>query len=326
MTISSAVRVAGPYTGNGTTTSFPFAFKVFTTADVQVIRTDLSSIESTLVLGTDYTVTLNSNQNVSPGGTVVMLTAPASGFLLTLTSQVTNLQSTDLTNEGGFYPSVITNALDKLTILVQQLSVQVGLAVKVNISSGISPSVMASYIVALYNNLANIITNATNISSINTNATNITAIQGASANASSAAASSSSASTSATNANNSAVAAAASAASLNSSLIVFKDSATGSAAIPTGTTAQRSVAGLVAGWFRFNTTLGKFEGYNGSAWGSVGGGATGGGSDAIFQENGTVVTTNYTLSTSKNAVVVGPLTINAGVIVTIPAGQRLVIL
>lgn len=108
--------------------------------------------------------------------------------------------------------------------------------------------------------------------------------------------------------------------------LISRDSATGAAAMPAGTTAQRSVTGLVAGWFRFNTDLGKFEGYNGSTWGSVGGGATGGGSDTVFQENSRVVTTSYTLSSGKSAVVVGPLTVNAGVAVTVPAGQRLVVL
>jgi len=39
-----------------------------------------------------------------------------------------------------------------------------------------------------------------------------------------------------------------------------------------------------------------------------------------------VVTTNYTLSTNKSAMCVGPLTINTGVTVTIPSGERLVIL
>ena len=58
----------------------------------------------------------------------------------------------------------------------------------------------------------------------------------------------------------------------------------------------------------------------------IGGGATGGGSDEVFVENGVTVTTNYTLSTNKNAESVGPITINSGVVVTIPSGQRWVIL
>ena len=55
-------------------------------------------------------------------------------------------------------------------------------------------------------------------------------------------------------------------------------------------------------------------------------GATGGGDDQVFVENERVVTTNYTLSTNKSAMCVGPLTINTGVTVTIPSGERLVIL
>lgn len=101
-------------------------------------------------------------------------------------------------------------------------------------------------------------------------------------------------------------------------------SATGSTPVAVGTTAQRD-GSPAAGYFRFNSTLGKFEGYSGTAWGSVGGGATGGGSDEIFIENGQTVTTNYTLTTGKNAISAGPITVNSGVVVTVPSGQNWVI-
>lgn len=51
---------------------------------------------------------------------------------------------------------------------------------------------------------------------------------------------------------------------------VAKDSDTGSATLPIGTTAQRSAA-PVAGALRFNSTLMQFEGYNGTKWDTVGG-------------------------------------------------------
>jgi len=57
-----------------------------------------------------------------------------------------------------------------------------------------------------------------------------------------------------------------------------------------------------------------------------GGGAVGGGTDTIFYENKTVMTTSYTLSTGKNALMAGPLTINTGVVLTVPSGQRLVVI
>lgn len=58
----------------------------------------------------------------------------------------------------------------------------------------------------------------------------------------------------------------------------------------------------------------------------TGGGATGGGTDKVFNENSRTVTTSYSITAGKSAVCVGPLTINTGVTVTIPSGERLVIL
>ena len=100
---------------------------------------------------------------------------------------------------------------------------------------------------------------------------------------------------------------------------------TGTSAItlPKGTTAQRGTS--ADGKFRFNTTLNQFEGYSNSAWGAVGGGATGGGADQVFIENDQTVTTNYTISTNKNAVSAGTVTINSGISVTVPTGARWVV-
>ena len=100
---------------------------------------------------------------------------------------------------------------------------------------------------------------------------------------------------------------------------------TGFMLIPKGTTAERPVS-PVNGEIRYNTTTNQFEGYQGGEWGQLGGGATGGGSDEVFVENGVTVTTNYTLSTGKNAESVGPITVNSGITVTIPSTQRWVIL
>ena len=58
----------------------------------------------------------------------------------------------------------------------------------------------------------------------------------------------------------------------------------------------------------------------------IGGGATGAAGDQVFNENERVVTTDYTLSTNKSAMSVGPVTINTGVTVTIPSGESWVVL
>ena len=62
-----------------------------------------------------------------------------------------------------------------------------------------------------------------------------------------------------------------------------------------------------------------------SASGS-GGGPTGSGGDEVFFETEQVVTANYTLSSGKSAMSVGPVTLNPGVVVTIPASRRWVVL
>jgi hypothetical protein len=99
---------------------------------------------------------------------------------------------------------------------------------------------------------------------------------------------------------------------------------TGAAILNVGTTGERPAV-PEEGMVRYNSTTDKFEGYNG-AWGALGGGATGGGSDSIFIENGQTVTTNYTMPAATNAMSTGPITINDSITVTIPDGGRWVVL
>ena len=101
-------------------------------------------------------------------------------------------------------------------------------------------------------------------------------------------------------------------------------SSTSAVQIPVGTTAQRP-ASPSAGDLRFNTTTTSAEIYDGSSFVGVGGGAQGGGSDACFFENDLTVTTSYTISANSGAHAVGPLVINSGVTVTVPATSHLVI-
>ena len=99
---------------------------------------------------------------------------------------------------------------------------------------------------------------------------------------------------------------------------------TGSVKLPVGTTAQRPAG--VAGKVRFNTNTARFEGYDGTEWGQLGGGATGGGSDAVFIENDQTVTTSYSIPVGKNALSTGPIVVDSGATVTIPSGSRWIVL
>ena len=89
--------------------------------------------------------------------------------------------------------------------------------------------------------------------------------------------------------------------------------------LPVGTTAQRS-GSAANGDIRYNSTTSSFEGYAGGAWGAIGGG-----SDAVFYENNLTVTTSYSITANSGAHAVGPLVINSGVTVTVPATSHLVI-
>ncbi len=96
---------------------------------------------------------------------------------------------------------------------------------------------------------------------------------------------------------------------------------TGSAIIPSGTTAERD-GSPANGYFRYNTSVNSFEGYVNGAWGGVGGAQAGG----VIFENSLTISSNYTLTSNKNGFSVGPITINNGVSVTVPNGQRWVVL
>lgn len=109
---------------------------------------------------------------------------------------------------------------------------------------------------------------------------------------------------------------------LNGDTLVKKNGSTGAAAMPVGTTAQRPSG--VVGHFRYNSDIKSWEGYNGTMWGSVGGGAKGGGSDQIFFENDLTMNNDYTTTAGKGAHCVGPLKVNATL--TVGDGGVLVIL
>lgn len=63
------------------------------------------------------------------------------------------------------------------------------------------------------------------------------------------------------------------------------------------------------GMIRYNSTLGQFEGYGASGWGTIGGGGgSGGGTNVIMYENDQTITTSYTITTGRNAMSTGTLT------------------
>ena len=197
MTISSNSRKAGPFIGNGTAATFPYTFKVFQASDLEVVKlTVATNVETVLTLGTDFTAVVNEDQNSNPGGTITLVAgALATGYNLVITSDIENLQPTDLTNQGGFYPEVITDALDRATIQIQQLQEGLDRAALLPITSSADAASLVADIVRLADSADNLDIDANNIGSINavassisnvntvaTNISNVNTVAGVSAN------------------------------------------------------------------------------------------------------------------------------------------------
>lgn len=178
MTVETSVRKAGPYEGNGATIEFPFSFKVFSRDDVRVTFADEGGIESTLELDVDYAVQLNEDQEHEPGGVVTYpVSGPplAAGERITLSGRLGYVQPTSITNQGGFYPRVIEDALDRATIQIQQLAEQVSRAILAPISGGVSGEELTQqlaeqlpYVVVLHQYIDQIIGVYSNLDEINT--------------------------------------------------------------------------------------------------------------------------------------------------------------
>jgi len=101
--------------------------------------------------------------------------------------------------------------------------------------------------------------------------------------------------------------------------VKFSIAATDAMLVPVGTTGERPTG--ATGYLRFNSTTSSFEGHNGTAWGSIGGGATGGGADQMFYLNGQTVNTNYSIPSGQNAGTFGPISVASGATVTVPSGS-----
>jgi hypothetical protein len=137
MTITAQTSKTGPYSGNGTTTVFSYTFEVQDEAHLVVTLADAAGVETVQVLNTDYTVSGVGNAN---GGQITMTTAPASTYTLTISRNVPITQEVDLENRRSVAPEVLEDAYDKLTQIAQDLSEQLGRAIKISVTEGGNPT------------------------------------------------------------------------------------------------------------------------------------------------------------------------------------------
>lgn len=116
MTVSTEVN-HNEYYGNGSTTNFPYTFRIYKPSDLVVVVTNADGMESVLVLGTDYIVTGAGSYN---GGAVITTTPLQSGVRIVISRELAAVQETDLRNQGSFFAEVHEDAFDYLTMLIQQ--------------------------------------------------------------------------------------------------------------------------------------------------------------------------------------------------------------
>lgn len=129
MTIAVDDRVI-TYTGNGSTTVFPYDFRVYTDTGVSVtIKNTSTGVYTTKSLTTHYTV---SNVDNPAGGNITMVTAPTSSELLIIRGNTYTTQDVDYTENDPFPAETHEKALDKLTSMVQEVAFKNSLSLKFN--------------------------------------------------------------------------------------------------------------------------------------------------------------------------------------------------
>ena len=117
MTVSTTAS-RKTYSGNGATVDFSFPYKFFEDGDLVVVLIDSSGTETTQVLNTDYTV---SGEGTDSSGQVTMTTAPASGETLVIYRSLALTQDVDYISGDAFPAETHEEALDRLTLIAQQL-------------------------------------------------------------------------------------------------------------------------------------------------------------------------------------------------------------
>jgi len=105
------------YAGNGSTQVFTFPYYFLADSDLTVIlRVDSTGVETVQALTTDYTVSGAGNE---AGGTVTMLTAPATGETLVILRTVQATQPTDFVENDALPAETLEETVDRLAMAIQ---------------------------------------------------------------------------------------------------------------------------------------------------------------------------------------------------------------
>jgi hypothetical protein len=256
------------------------------------------------------------------------------GKVLTFNSSTgapeTVFNSADVATVAG-----IASDVDTVAGIAANVTSVAGNAANINTVAGISGNVTT--VAGISGNVTSVVGNAANINAVAGNATNINAVAGNSANINSVAGNATNINSVVSNATNinscatnmaailnapSQASAAASSANSAASLYDSFDDRYLGAKSSSPTTDNDGNTLLVGAlyWDSVNKKMYTWDGANWDEWGS-GAGATGGAGNAAFYENDITITADYTITTGKNAMSAGAITVNSGVTVTVPSGS-----
>lgn len=132
MTVSSTIISRKEYSGNDVTTTFPITFPYATETSVTVVLVSITGAETAWTQDgggdTGYTIA---------AGSVEANTAPATGTTLVLYRDTDQTQETDLKPNRAYSAEILEAALDKLTLLVQELHEEITRAMRVQITQAL---------------------------------------------------------------------------------------------------------------------------------------------------------------------------------------------
>ena len=130
MTVSSTT-VKNSYSGNGSTTSFNYTFKIFADSDLQVIIRSSTGTETTKTITTHYTVSGAGNTN---GGSVTFTSGniPANGETVVLRRNVPQTQAIDYIANDPFPAETHEEGLDRATMTTQQVQEELDRSIKLS--------------------------------------------------------------------------------------------------------------------------------------------------------------------------------------------------
>lgn len=130
MTISSTT-VRNSYSGDGTTDTFTYNFKIFQDSDIQVIIRSANGTETIKTITTHYTVT---GAGVATGGTVIFTAGniPTNTQTVVLRRNIPQLQEIDYIANDPFPAESHEEGLDRATMAIQQIQEEVTRSLKLS--------------------------------------------------------------------------------------------------------------------------------------------------------------------------------------------------